>query len=82
MKVTAADASYGSWTFTTLAGHFDHAGSTITFRMNAGRDGEYVLAVNANVKGSNVWEPLNTYIAKNTWTNFVLRTCQNAKSHS
>ncbi|WP_435746755.1 hypothetical protein [Microbacterium sp. PMB16] len=81
VKVTAADASYGSWTFTTLPGHFDHTGSTITFRMNAGRDGEYVLAVNATVKGSSVWEPLNTHVAKTTWTNFVLRTCQNAKSH-
>lgn len=78
VEVTSANATTGQWTFTAQPGHFDAAGSTVSFAINQGRDNEFVLAVSANVVGSNVPEWLQRVAAENLWRGFAYNIWSNS----
>lgn len=71
VKITTANATTGQWTFTAQPGHFDAAGSTISFAINQGRDNEFVLAVSADIVGSSVPEWMQRPVAETTWRGFT-----------
>ncbi|QDW62856.1 hypothetical protein [Oerskovia sp. KBS0722] len=72
VKVTAAPDRVTSWTFLAREGHFDGAGSTISFRLYS--DGTRLrLAVSAHVVKDNgvVLNAFNATQAKGTWKSFL-----------
>lgn len=78
VKITSANATTGQWTFTAQPGHFDAAGSTISFAINQGRDNEFVLAVSADIVGSSVPEWMQRPVAETTWRGFTYNIWNNS----
>jgi len=78
VQVTKASKSPVTWTFKTLPGHFDGAGSTIQFNLFSGRNNEFALGVTAKVTTSKVPQWLNKKASQKTWRTFAYRIAREA----
>ncbi|MGO2611268.1 hypothetical protein [Glutamicibacter ardleyensis] len=78
VQVTKASKSPVTWTFKTLPGHFDGAGSTIQFNLFSGRNNEFALGVTAKVTNSKIPQWLNKNASQKTWKTFAYRIAREA----
>lgn len=78
VQVTKASKSPLTWTFKTLPGHFDGAGSTIQFNLFSGRNNEFALGVTAKVTSSSIPQWLNKNASQKTWRTFAYRIAREA----